>query len=124
MPLSPAFPIPELQYVLDHSEASLLVSSTKFLSKADQVLSSGLATPPKRIELLKHQGGAEHEAVPLEDADASDAGMMLYTSGTTNRPVREASVLLLCLIYRTCSNWPTERSPAPSIYHHGAMPIP
>jgi acyl-CoA synthetase (AMP-forming)/AMP-acid ligase II len=88
VPLSPAFPTPELQYVLDHSEASLLVSSSKFLAKADEVLSSGLAVAPKRLELGKHQGGAEHETVPLEGEDAGEAGMMLYTSGTTNRPVR------------------------------------
>ncbi|RBQ75772.1 hypothetical protein VDGD_01098 [Verticillium dahliae] len=31
-------------------------------------------------------GGAAHEAVQLEGSDPSDAGMMLYTSGTTNRP--------------------------------------
>lgn len=87
VPLSPAFPSPELQYVIDHSEASLLVSSTKLLAKADDVLSSGLAVIPKRLELRKHQGGAEHEVVSLEGEDAGEAGMMLYTSGTTNRPV-------------------------------------
>lgn len=87
VPLSPAFPTPELQYVIDHSEASLLVSSTKFLTRADDVLSSGLAVIPKRLELGKHQGGADHEVVSLEGEDAGEAGMMLYTSGTTNRPV-------------------------------------
>ncbi|KAK0391855.1 hypothetical protein NLU13_1354 [Sarocladium strictum] len=86
VPLSPAFPTPELQYVIDHSEASLLVLSTKFLTRADDVLSSGLAVIPKRLELGKHQGGADHEVVSLEGEDAGEAGMMLYTSGTTNRP--------------------------------------
>lgn len=42
---------------------------------------------PKHVVLAKHQSGAPHEAVALEaEADAGPAGMMLYTSGTTNRP--------------------------------------
>lgn len=88
VPLSPAFPTAELQYVLDHSEASLLISSSKFRSKADEVISSGLAAAPIRLELGKHESGSEHEAVPLDGEDGGSAGMMLYTSGTTNRPVR------------------------------------
>ncbi|RXG43515.1 hypothetical protein VDGE_01098 [Verticillium dahliae] len=86
VPLSPAFPTAELQYILNQSEASLLVSSSKFSAKARHVLATNLASKPAQLELQKHMGGAAHEAVQLEGSDPSDAGMMLYTSGTTNRP--------------------------------------
>ncbi|UNI23223.1 hypothetical protein JDV02_009056 [Purpureocillium takamizusanense] len=88
VPLSPAFPAPELQYILDHSEACLLVSSPRFTPKANEVLATGLASPPAHVELPKHLGvgSAAPETVPLDDTDPAGAGLMLYTSGTTNRP--------------------------------------
>ncbi|KAM0278843.1 hypothetical protein ACHAQH_004919 [Verticillium albo-atrum] len=86
VPLSPAFPAAELQYILNQSEAALLVSSTKFAAKARDVLATELASKPAQLELQKHVGGATHEAILLENSDPGDAGMMLYTSGTTNRP--------------------------------------
>ncbi|KAK1981244.1 AMP-binding enzyme [Colletotrichum cereale] len=86
VPLSPAFPAAELQYILDQSEASLLVSSAKFAAKAKEVLAAELVSNPTQVELQKHHGGSAHERVKLEDADVGAAGMMLYTSGTTNRP--------------------------------------
>ncbi|KAI8251054.1 hypothetical protein K4K58_009205 [Colletotrichum sp. SAR11_239] len=86
VPLSPAFPAAELQYILNQSEASLLVSSAKFAAKAKEVLATELVSKPAQLELEKHQGGAPHEQVELDSPDAGGAGMMLYTSGTTNRP--------------------------------------
>jgi acyl-CoA synthetase (AMP-forming)/AMP-acid ligase II len=88
VPLSPAFPASELQYILNQSEASLLVSSAKFGAKAKQVLATELTAKPVHVELAKHQGGSPRDAVDLDGADPGGAGMMLYTSGTTNRPVR------------------------------------
>jgi len=87
VPLSPAFPPPELQYILNHSKASLLLASAKFASKAKEALAPELDPKPTLIELAKHQGGGRHEKVELEGEAAGGAGMMLYTSGTTNRPV-------------------------------------
>lgn len=92
MPLSPAFPAPELQYILGHSEALLLLSSKRFSSKAEETLALPLVTPPKHVELTKFQGGSDpaaaSESVSIGDGndDPGAAGMMLYTSGTTNRP--------------------------------------
>lgn len=88
LPLSPAFPAPELQYILNQSQASLLVSSPKFAAKAQEVLGSGLDAAPIHVELPKHIKGGGAETVTLEGDDAGAAGLMLYTSGTTNRPVR------------------------------------
>ncbi|GJD02829.1 AMP-binding enzyme [Colletotrichum higginsianum] len=81
-----AFPAAELQYILNQSEASLLVSSAKFAAKAREVLATELISNPTQVELQKHLGGGAHERVELEAADVDSAGMMLYTSGTTNRP--------------------------------------
>ncbi|KAH7156492.1 hypothetical protein EDB81DRAFT_392780 [Dactylonectria macrodidyma] len=86
VPLSPAFPAPELQYILNQSEASLLVSSAKFATKAKEVLATELTSKPAHLELAKHKGGGSHESVALGDSDPGEASMMLYTSGTTNRP--------------------------------------
>ncbi|ETS06970.1 acetyl-CoA synthetase-like protein [Trichoderma reesei RUT C-30] len=89
VPLSPAFPIPELEYVVNHSEASLLVSSPKFASKAQQVLAADLTSKPTYVEIPKHieSAVADGEHVPLEDdLNPGQAGLMLYTSGTTNKP--------------------------------------
>ncbi|KAI1349277.1 hypothetical protein F5Y01DRAFT_187411 [Xylaria sp. FL0043] len=102
LPLSPPFPAPELQYILTQSQASLLLHSAKFASKADQVLKTPWPEPSpntdpefnptiKSFELPKHLGlgrdNTTFEAVTMtEDADTEGAGMMLYTSGTTARP--------------------------------------
>ncbi|KAG6305552.1 hypothetical protein E4U45_000153 [Claviceps purpurea] len=89
VPMSPAFPDPELQYILDHSQASLLVSSSKFASQARQVLAGPLEAEPRHLELPKHVGGrqgAGDAAVTLEGSDPGRAGLMLYTSGTTSKP--------------------------------------
>ena len=88
VPLSPAFPALELQYILNHSEALMLLSSAKFSSKADEVLRTELDAEPAYLRLAKFQGGGVHEKVTLEKTGPGSAGMMLYTSGTTNRPVK------------------------------------
>ncbi|OLN81778.1 Acyl-CoA synthetase family member 3, mitochondrial [Colletotrichum chlorophyti] len=61
VPLSPAFPAAELQYILNQSEASVLVSSAKFATKAREILATDLISSPTPIELQKHLGGSEHE---------------------------------------------------------------
>ncbi|KAH6853588.1 hypothetical protein B0I37DRAFT_359686 [Chaetomium sp. MPI-CAGE-AT-0009] len=86
VPLSPAFPAPELQYILNHSEALMLLSSAKFASKAEDVLKTELDVQPAYLQLDKFQGNGAHEKVTLDKSPAGAAGMMLYTSGTTNRP--------------------------------------
>lgn len=89
VPLSSGFPASELRYILDHSEALVLLSSAKFQSKAQEVMKEDLKKKPLvgSIE-KKHNGGSSDEHVTLEDASDRQGGMMLYTSGTTNRPVR------------------------------------
>ncbi|KAI6782369.1 Acyl-CoA synthetase family member-like protein [Emericellopsis cladophorae] len=87
VPLSPAFPAPELQYILNQSEASLLLSSAKFATKAEQVLETELLSKPTHVALPKHQGGGpDTGAITWDESGPGEAGLMLYTSGTTNRP--------------------------------------
>ncbi len=87
LPLSPAFPSHELQYILDQSQASLLLSSAKFENKAEEVLKQDLEAMPKHVKLEKKLGGATQSKITLEGSTDGNGGMMLYTSGTTNRPV-------------------------------------
>jgi malonyl-CoA/methylmalonyl-CoA synthetase len=99
VPMSPAFPDPELRYILNQSEAALLVSSPRFATKAKQVLAVDLASPPAHLELPKHQCGRDAAAdqISWSEQGPGNAGMMLYTSGTTNRPVWTRPLLItLC----------------------------
>ncbi|KAF3057021.1 Acyl-CoA synthetase family member 3, mitochondrial [Daldinia childiae] len=94
LPLSPPFPAPELQYILSQSQAILLLHSPKYAAKVDEVLTTpskelDVAPSPTPVELPKHLGAISEtfESVTFtEDDDVEGAGMMLYTSGTTNRP--------------------------------------
>ncbi|KAL8829360.1 MAG: hypothetical protein Q9170_006201 [Blastenia crenularia] len=87
VPLSSNFPASELRYILENSEALMLLSSVNFQSKVDEVLKEGLEKAPilgtieKRFE---HDHSSED--VQLESSSVSRSGMMLYTSGTTSRP--------------------------------------
>ena len=100
VPLSPPFPAPELQYILDQSAASVLVASPKFAAKAREVLATDLQRKPVYFELPKHTGrAANKETVSLADEDLSGAGLMLYTSGTTNRPVSTSHSLTATTIF-------------------------
>ena len=90
VPLAPAFPPGELRYILDHSQALMLISSAKFSAKARETLREGLEQIPISVTTEKIVQGGQSDQIPaLEDvADGVDKnGMMLYTSGTTNRPV-------------------------------------
>ncbi|OJD36860.1 amp-binding enzyme [Diplodia corticola] len=87
VPMSPAFPAHELQYIVNQSAALMLLASEKFQEKAQKVLEEGLEHEPiyaqveKRFEAVSSGGSVELDDVPDEKG-----GMMLYTSGTTNRP--------------------------------------
>ncbi|PYI05647.1 AMP-binding enzyme [Aspergillus sclerotiicarbonarius CBS 121057] len=88
LPLSPAFPIGELKYIMDNSQAKVLVATEKYAEKAQDLLKADLDRAPvldvkDKIKVGAHNSGS----VSLEDLNAkSRGGMMLYTSGTTNRP--------------------------------------
>lgn len=87
LPLSAPFPANELKYIMDQSQASMLLSSKKFRKKSEEVLATGLEGSPKHIMLEKIMSSESVEKVELSGESEGKAGMMLYTSGTTNRPV-------------------------------------
>ncbi|KAJ4408899.1 hypothetical protein N0V82_009588, partial [Gnomoniopsis sp. IMI 355080] len=76
--------------LLRGTEALLLLSSARFTTKAQETLALPLISPPKHVELTKHLGSSPSpyfSPIAFEEAgNIGDAGMMLYTSGTTNRP--------------------------------------
>ena len=57
LPLSPAFPAHELQYIMDHSEASLLLSSKRFERKALEVMKQSLEKTPKHVAIQTSYSG-------------------------------------------------------------------
>ena len=97
----------------------MLLSSAKFQSKAEEVVREGLDKPVKLEIVQKHLTGSESiEHVQLDGPKADAGGMMLYTSGTTSRPVcsiRPASIFAK----RSSSE---RRAPA-GLGHHSTKPI-
>ena len=87
VPLSPAFPAHELKYIIDHSEASLLLASSKLDAKTQDLLKAGLETEPRLVRIPKKMGDSSFTGVSLVGPEDGRGGMMLYTSGTTSRPV-------------------------------------
>ncbi|KAI4100212.1 MAG: hypothetical protein L6R37_005617 [Teloschistes peruensis] len=87
VPLSSSFPASELRYILDNSEALMLLSSAKFQSKADEVLKEGLEKTPIAGKVERALGGSRsNDSIRLETIPDDRSGLMLYTSGTTSRP--------------------------------------
>ncbi|PSK50418.1 hypothetical protein B9Z65_362 [Elsinoe australis] len=88
VPLSPTFPVGELRYVLEHSEALMLLSSAKFAEKAQETLKEGLQHTPISASAEKTKEDSPLRAIPpLHDLSGNEqGGLMLYTSGTTSRP--------------------------------------
>ena len=90
VPLSSGFPATELRYILDNSEALMLLSSEKFRSKTDDVVKEGLEKKPIIGHIEKKLGRASTECkAQLESLNDNQSGIMLYTSGTTSRPVSQ-----------------------------------
>lgn len=66
----------------------MLLSSPKFQVKAEEVIKEGLDQPLKLEIVEKRLAGSDSaDKVRLENLGDDVGGMMLYTSGTTNRPV-------------------------------------
>ena len=101
VPLSSGFPASELRYILENSGAVTLVSSEKFQNKAEEVLKEGLdhlQHKPNLNVVEKRRQGTGRDEVRLVSLPMNKGGMMLYTSGTTSRPVRSQSWVRLSSI--------------------------
>lgn len=88
VPLAPSFPPSELRYILNHSDALVLLSSAKFAKLAGEVRQEGIDKPVIAASLDKITHGAEDvgEVQLSGESYNAEGGMMLYTSGTTARP--------------------------------------
>ncbi|ETN38806.1 uncharacterized protein HMPREF1541_06845 [Cyphellophora europaea CBS 101466] len=87
LPLAFTHPSSELRYILENSEAALFLSTEKFQEKAEDVLKEPMDHKPRMEILSKIETGATSaENVKFQETALDNAGFMLYTSGTTNRP--------------------------------------
>ena len=86
VPLSSNFPPTELQYILENSQALMLLSSTKFQRKAEDVVNQRVDIKLEAVEKRLFSSDSTDQ-VHLEDSSDDVGGLMLYTSGTTSRPV-------------------------------------
>jgi len=73
---------------MDNSQAGMLTATERYGDMARKILEEGLDREPVLDVRRKIMAGATGVgAVELEGLDKENGGMMLYTSGTTNRPV-------------------------------------
>jgi len=87
LPLSQGFPVHELQYIIENSQAVILLSTHKFKDKAENVLAESTGHKPILEVLDKLEVGAEpKDDIKLDGHAEGKGGFMLYTSGTTSRP--------------------------------------
>ena len=90
VPLAASFPASEVKYILDNSTACMFLSSTKFENeKAKKVFQQGFDQQiQQHIVHKKPPKEDPSQRVELVDLEKdSQGGLMLYTSGTTSRPV-------------------------------------
>lgn len=78
----------ELNYILDNSQTGILLATEKYAGKAQQVLDNATENVPVLENIGKiTAGGKSVDSVSFKGLSNPRGGMMLYTSGTTNRPV-------------------------------------
>lgn len=80
VPMCLTHPLPSLQYVIEDTEASIIVVSPPY-----EDLLKDLAAE-KKIRLIVVGNENRVTVTTLPDVDAKRAAMILYTSGTTNKP--------------------------------------
>jgi len=96
LPLSPGFPVHELRYIIENSQPVIFLSTEKFEEKSKEVLEEGIEHKPILNVLGKIEAGAESdEFIKLEAPTDDKGGFMLYTSGTTSRPVGKPAPVYL-----------------------------
>jgi fatty-acyl-CoA synthase len=95
VPVNPASPVPELQYLLDDSEASMLVFGpgvADVVRKREELPASSFVSKPIALGSvegfadLAELAAVQPETAPEVDVLETDDAAILYTSGTTGRP--------------------------------------
>jgi malonyl-CoA/methylmalonyl-CoA synthetase len=80
VPMCLTHPLPSLEYVLDDTEASIVVVSPDY---ADFIKDM---TSEKKLRLIVLGSESQSHDITLPEIDSSRRAMILYTSGTTNKP--------------------------------------
>ncbi|KAL4945294.1 hypothetical protein BDV06DRAFT_184912 [Aspergillus oleicola] len=87
VPLSTAFPVHELKYIMDNSQTGMLVSTEKYGDMVRRIMDEGLdRTPVLDVRGKITAGATGVGGIEMQNIHGGEGGMMLYTSGTTNRP--------------------------------------
>jgi malonyl-CoA/methylmalonyl-CoA synthetase len=89
VPLCTSHPANEMRYVLEDSTPSILIATSKFRSKAEEILDNDASRmlrledfPPSAIAPVK----VEVELLGNDWKDTNRGALTIYTSGTTNLP--------------------------------------
>lgn len=80
VPLCLSHPLPALQYVLEDTQASIIVAAPNYATLLRNYADEN------KIRILLTNEAASSETCLLPEIDLSDAALILYTSGTTNKP--------------------------------------
>ncbi|KAH0290044.1 AMP-binding enzyme [Aureobasidium namibiae CBS 147.97] len=87
VPLALSFPASEHRHVINLSQASILLASDKSLQKAREVIAEGLDVIPGLHSVNEMLSRSRENDIPYPDVlYTADAGIMLFTSGTTAKP--------------------------------------
>jgi malonyl-CoA/methylmalonyl-CoA synthetase len=81
VPLCITHPLPSLEYVLEDTAATILILSAEYLT----ILEPYIQTHPIRVILLESFSETNFIST-LPEIDTSRKALILYTSGTTNKP--------------------------------------
>ena len=80
VPLCLTHPLPSLQYVIEDTNATIVVVSPEYAPILDELCRE------KSIRMIVLGNETVHENVVLPKIDITRRGLILYTSGTTNKP--------------------------------------
>jgi malonyl-CoA/methylmalonyl-CoA synthetase len=87
VPLAISFPVSELRHIINLAQASILLASGKFLPKAKEVTAEGLNFSPSLHNIQDILARSQEvDMLYPEVLCTAEAGIMLFTSGTTAKP--------------------------------------
>ena len=100
LPLPQGFPANELRFIVKNSQTAIILSTPKFEDKVNEVLRDGFDEQKPTLKVSRRiEIGAEEEGeINLDQDVEGNGGFMLYTSGTTSRPVSSKCSCQICML--------------------------